>query len=69
MTVITASRRVARATPLDRLLSAAAHALDAYVSARQRRRLDSLELHGRRRAATEAQRDRVGAVAMQLMPR
>lgn len=69
MTVIAASRRVARATTLDRLLSAAAHALDAYVSARQRRRLDSLELHGRRRAATEAQRDRVGAVAMQLMPR
>ena len=69
MTVLPASRRVARPTTLDRLLSAAAHAINGYVSARQRRRLDSLELHGRRRAATESQRDRVGAVALQLMPR
>ena len=69
MTTITLSRRVARATTLDRMLRATARALDDLVAARQRRRLDSVEVHAHRHATADLQRDRIGAVALQMMPR
>ncbi|MFG6445500.1 hypothetical protein ACFXQA_09525 [Microbacterium sp. P07] len=69
MTAIDLSRRVAHPTALDRALRASAAAINEFVSARQRRRIGRADVHEYRRAVAEAQRDRAGAIALQMLPR